>query len=92
MNQTITLNPGENLSKLLHLPINISSMTKKGFPLSAIPLFVSDAVNGALFLMNFTAYKGGFPLDIPAVFSNNSTPYIKTTNQSSGAGAYSLIL
>ncbi len=90
MNQTITLNPGENLSKLLHLPINISSMTKKGFPLSAIPLFVSDAVNGALFLMNFTAYKGGFPLDIPAVFSNNSTPYIKTTNQSSGAALLSI--
>jgi hypothetical protein len=90
MNQTITLNPGENISKLLNLPINISSMTEKGFPFSSMSLFISDAVYGALFLMNFTAYKGGFSMNIPAIFSNITSTKVTTANESSGQAFLSL--
>ena len=90
MNQTITLNPGENISKLINLPINISGMSRKGFPLSSLSMFVSATVNSALFLMNFTAYKGGFSMIVPAIFANNTPPKISTTNQSPGQALLSI--
>ncbi|MHB8552355.1 MAG: hypothetical protein ACYDAO_02060 [Thermoplasmataceae archaeon] len=73
LNQTITLNPGQNLSKLFNLPINLKQLESKGLPLHSFTMFLSVMINGVLSVINITGYNGGFSLLVPAIIGATNT-------------------
>lgn len=90
LNQTITLNPGQTISKMLRVPLNIGNLSKKGFPFESFSMVISDAISGILSVLNITSYRGGLTLNMPAIISNISSPKMSQENNSPGKALLSV--
>lgn len=87
LNETFTLNPGQNLTKFLKIPINIVNMEKNGFPITSFEMAISTLIRESFSIFNLTGTSLNTQIIFPALIQS---PVLKVQNESNGQSMVSL--